>query len=251
MKKSREHRKVSQYLVWFLILVVWFGGGVNTALASNYYDIAKAVGQEISKNKQDSENAFLGYALLLLIVGSAVYIYWESKQSAKKSMARTRKAVSALPQTGQRRQWVRVRANLEVIYRAYRQGKPVSPDIKIAKVKDVSAGGMLLVVPEKLEPSDSIKINCYFEGKKMELKGRVVRSGVEDKSLNTFFAGVKLEDLKEREQDLLARWVLKNQRETIWNEKNPRPTNCLLCGRPLEKGTKRIICPSCSEHEID
>lgn len=115
----------------------------------------------------------------------------------------------------QRRQYFRVNVKVRILYRwegGYSdQPEPVD---KITYTRDMSAGGVLLQLPEQFKYNDRLWMEIYLPDQQPPLSsfGRVVRvRGVETAQGEIYVTGVEYSDISEEARSRITRFLFKAQ----------------------------------------
>ncbi|MDN5346766.1 MAG: hypothetical protein PWP65_330 [Clostridia bacterium] len=128
----------------------------------------------------------------------------------------------------QAREFVRVKAALEVRYQVLTEGdlarlKALRPRKKAVSI-DISGGGMQLVLREELKEGDllllALEIPQQESFVRLTLLGRVKRVVLqEQKGYRHYVAGVAFEDISERERDVIIGYVFRRLLEEMRKER--------------------------------
>lgn len=213
---------------------------------SNAWKLTQAFGDAMNDMvMQNQQYLWLWLALIILLLGLIAFRY----RTMKRVNSQNIRTAGTTAGSSTQRDWMRLSIEQEVLYARAEDNK-----YKRAKVINMSGGGLLFTTREELQKDDELEIILDLSsGEELNLKGRVVRvtedSGNDDKK--QFMIGVQFLNIKKGEQDKIVGEILREQQESVLEEKRKSKGECILCGKPLPEGDKgvKLYCPKCSAHD--
>lgn len=114
----------------------------------------------------------------------------------------------------QRRDYVRLEANLAINYSVLCTGDATREQWLRSQTRDISGGGLLFKAPDKLPIGAQLEVYLTLEGNTIHTSGEVVRylpDMVDSEPGN--WMGLRFLDINERDRDMIIRYIFNQQRE--------------------------------------
>ena len=215
---------------------------------SDGWKVVVSFGKAVGDIRDRTENNLGIYVVLLfLLVVFIVYLYWAQK---KIDSEKTITGVSSEGNSG-RRAFIRLTIEQELYY-----ARALEKTYRKARVVNLSGGGMLFATNEEIPIGEELKIVMeLFPEVVIRLRACVIWQDerADQKDKDEFMLGLHFKDINNADQDKIVKRVLREQQETIIEEKRKLNNQCVFCGEtlPEESIGVRIFCPNCIVYEDD
>jgi len=216
---------------------------------SDGWRVIESFSRALSDIQSQAKDYWVIYTgLLFLLVVFIVYLY-----GVQKRINREKEVLGVSPEgTSGRRAFIRSTVEQEFYY-----ARALEKTYRKAKVINLSGGGMLFAATEEFLEGEELKVVMeLFPEVVIRLRACVVRvsegvSGKKEEDL--FMMGLQFKDINNTDQDRIVKRVLREQQETIVEEKRKMNNQCVICGEalPEESVGVKIYCPNCIVYEED
>lgn len=205
------------------VLGIFYGVINGEPLKIDYSVIGKSLNAAMSAQ---AEKGLLNLILTVILLAVAVYLFrLYGERDLAKRVEHWRRVEVIKPDysyrgsSGQRRSWVRVKADMDFDYVVLDEtGNPMT-EAKRAPVIDLSAGGLSFLSDEDLTAGRELLAFINLDEEQLlRVKARVVRVLKDPDGENRWTVGVQFLNLREGDEERIVRWSIRRQREII--EKN-------------------------------
>jgi len=197
------------------------------------------IGKSLSATMNaQAEKGLINLIITAALVVVAVYLFRRfGERDLAQRVAHWRKVEVIRPDyryrgsSGQKRSWVRVKADMDFDYVLLDEAGNSVSDAKRVPVIDLSAGGLSFLSDEDLTAGRELLAFINLDEEQLlRVKARVVRVLKDPDGENRWTVGVQFLNLRPRDEERIVRWSIRRQREIIEKNKDLK-ANGVTAGR--------------------